>query len=130
LKLRPVAARGDPLAAVFLRRVEFVVSHPFARKKAKGWGTGLCGVGECRKGTLGEVVVSQPFARKKAKGWGTGVCGGGECGEGTTGGVCGFPAFRQCSSRKAGERMGNGEFWGNGGKVVRIEGSSKGSKWG
>ena len=98
MKLRPVAARGDPLAAVFLRRVEFVVSHPFARKKAKGWGTGVCGVGEC--------------------------------GEGTTGGVCGFPAFRQCSSRKAGERMGNGEFWGNGGKVVRIEGSSKGSKWG
>jgi hypothetical protein len=28
--------------------VEFVVSHPFASKKAKGWGTECAGVGYCR----------------------------------------------------------------------------------
>ena len=62
--------------------VEFLVSHPFAGKKAKGWGTGLLGPGEWGKGTTGESVASHPFAGKKAKGWGTGLLGPGEWGKG------------------------------------------------
>jgi hypothetical protein len=40
---------------------ETTVSHPFARKKAKGWGTEVL------------ATLSHSFARKKAKGWGTEV---------------------------------------------------------
>jgi hypothetical protein len=58
--------------------LNWVVSHPFARKKAKGWGTEIVQIlvvrdlenGPCDFVPLG-LVLSHPFARKKAKGWGT-----------------------------------------------------------
>ncbi len=44
------------------------VSHPFDKKKSKGWGTGV-------NRTNGErsSEVSHPFDKKKSKGWGTAV---------------------------------------------------------
>ena len=76
----------------------FVVSHPFARKKAKGWGTGAC-LGELTRG----FRRFPPFRQKKGERMGHGA----SLGE-LTRGFRGFPPFRQ----KKGERMGHGASLG------------------
>src|ERR1700749_4820888 len=92
-------------------RSGFVVSHPFASKKANGWGTEILWL-RTRTG----LVVSHPFASKKANGWGTEIWG---CVRGLvrrsgdqgciprTVWIGGFPPIRQ----KKGEWMGHGDLW-------------------
>jgi hypothetical protein len=81
----------------------FVVSHPFARKKAKGWGTGLLLLGESermlRRGS--RLPTLSPGKRRKDGARGS-CCW--ERAKGCCGEVRGFPPFRQ----EKGERMGHG----------------------
>ncbi|MGA2171377.1 MAG: hypothetical protein ABSG62_24605, partial [Terracidiphilus sp.] len=64
----------------------FVVSHPFARKKAKGWGTGLL---------WGDCLLKDKSPLRDLRGI-------------NLRGLYGLPPFRQ----KEGERMGHGAFVG------------------
>ena len=50
-----------------------MASHPFARIKAKGWGTGLFGLGKGEKGWRVEVRGFPPFRQKKGERMGHGA---------------------------------------------------------